>query len=247
MGLLNDDFDDRLKEIDAYLDLLDSLERQTQLGPPTIAGKKITTQQQRILYSSVYLQLYNLVEATANWCIKAVTEATSDNSRWKPQDLETNVRREWVRTTARTHTNFNPDNRLSEAVKFCDTILDSLPIAEWKVEKGGGGNWDDRAIEDVAKRIGCELKIKKVVETAAKRHIRNDLNSLGLVKDLRNNLAHGDISFEQCGEGVTVGDLRDIKDCTTDYLKEVMESFGKYIDNYHFLSPGSRPAGGTSK
>jgi len=60
-----DSFEERLHEIDAYLDLLDALQRQAQSGPPKIGDFVITAQQQKILYSSVYLQLYNLVEATA--------------------------------------------------------------------------------------------------------------------------------------------------------------------------------------
>jgi MAE_28990/MAE_18760-like HEPN len=60
-------FDDRLQEINAYLSLLEALERQIREGPPRIGGETITGQQQRILYSAVYLQLYNLVEATATW------------------------------------------------------------------------------------------------------------------------------------------------------------------------------------
>ena len=62
-------FEDRLDEINAYLKLLESVERATQDGPPKIAGIAITPEQQRILYSAVYLQLYNLVEATATSCI----------------------------------------------------------------------------------------------------------------------------------------------------------------------------------
>ena len=52
-------FEERLQEIDAYLDLLDAIQHQAQTGPPKIGDVTITTQQQRILYSSVYLQLYN--------------------------------------------------------------------------------------------------------------------------------------------------------------------------------------------
>lgn len=84
---LNGAFEDRLQEIDAYLTLMDALERQIQVGPPRIGGELITAQQQKILYSSVYLQLYNLVEATATWCVEAVASAAADGGRWRPNDL----------------------------------------------------------------------------------------------------------------------------------------------------------------
>ena len=241
-GPLLEAFEERLQEIDAYLDLLDAIQHQAQTGPPKIGKVTITAQQQRILYSSVYLQLYNLVEATATWCVNAVSEATVDGDQWKPKDLVDQLRREWVRTTARTHIGLNHDNRLNDAAAFCELLLESVPITEWSVDRGGGGNWDDSLIESITARLGCNLAIDPAVSTAAKRHIRDDKNSLGLVKYLRNRLAHGKMSFEECGNGVTVVDLRDVRDRTADYLREVVSAFSDYIDNHHFLSPDRRPA-----
>mgnify|MGYP007003995016 FL=1 len=107
-------FQERLAEVEAYLEFLSTMEAQAQEGPPRIAGAEhpITTQQQRILYSSVYLQLYNLVEATMSRCIEAVSEAAKENAQWKPGDLSDSMRREWVRVTARTHVELAPENRL---------------------------------------------------------------------------------------------------------------------------------------
>lgn len=234
-------FDERLGEIDVYLTLLEALERQIQQGPPTIGGARITAPQQKILYSSVYLQLYNLVEATATWCMDSVAEATTGRAQWKPFDLESSIRREWVRTVARTHVDLNYDKRLSTSVEFCDLLLSSSPIAEWEIEKGGGGNWDDYALEAITERIGCDLQISEPVKAAAKRKIKDDKGSLGLVKHLRNRLAHGSISFEECGDGVTVDELRDIRTSTANYLREVIASILRFIDEHLFVSPERRP------
>jgi len=223
------------------LELLDALERQLQQGLPTIGGSPISTQQQKILYSSVYLQLYNLVEATATWCVDAVAEAASENGCWTPRDLAAKLRREWVRATARTHVSLNEGNRLSTTVDFCNSLLRSSPVSRWAVEKGGGGNWDDYELEAITARIGCDLRISRAVESAAKRRIRDDKSALGLVKYLRNKLAHGVLSFEECGDNVTVADLRDIKDRTTNYLREVIAAFERYIDDYEFIVPERRP------
>ncbi|HVA50081.1 MAG TPA: MAE_28990/MAE_18760 family HEPN-like nuclease [Pirellulales bacterium] len=244
MAILSDSFDERLQEIEAYLQLLEALERQVQLGPPIIGGAPITAQQQKILYSSVYLQLYNLVEATANWCINAVTAAAADGARWTAADLDSRLRREWVRTTARTHVDMGYDSRLTTAIAFCDGIIKASPIGAWNVEKGGGGNWDDREIEEISERIGCELSISRPIEAAAKRRIREDMGSLRLVKYLRNRLAHGQISFEECGDGVTVPDLVDIKDRTAGYLREVIAAFERYIADFGFIAPERRPSPG---
>jgi hypothetical protein len=117
-------------------------------------------------------------------------------------------------------------------------------VGTWTVDKGGGGNWDDSLIEKITERIGCELFISKPVYSQIKRKIRDDKAPLELVKYLRNKLAHGEISFSECGQGVTVVELREIKNRTASYLREVVEAFQAYIDSHKFLVPAVRPAGG---
>ena len=244
MDTLTQTFEDRLQEIEAYLDLLAALERQVREGPPKLGGATITAQQQKILYSSVYLQLYNLVEATATWCIDTVAAAATNGGRWRPGDLSPNLRREWVRVAARTHTALNEENRLTTAVEFCDRLIQALPLSKWSLEKGGGGNWDELELEAMTARIGFRLHISHPVYTGIKRKVREDMGAMALVKYLRNRLAHGSLSFAECGDGVTVTELRDIKDRVAFYLREVVQAFRTYIDGYEFLDPARRPVVG---
>src|SRR5271154_3430371 len=99
-------FEERFNEIESYLEFLQGIEAEARLGPPRLGneGLLITAQQQRILYSGVFLQLYNLVEATIVECLDEVTEAASKAGAWTPSDLPMELRREWVRVAARTHT-----------------------------------------------------------------------------------------------------------------------------------------------
>jgi MAE_28990/MAE_18760-like HEPN len=237
-------FKDRLQEIEAYLDLLESLEKQVQQGTPRIgqSGSSITVQQQRILYSSVYLQLYNLVESTISRCVEAVCTAIV-NDNWRPSDLSDKVRREWVRFTARTHTELNYENRLESALGLCEHFVQILPISTFKIEKGGGGSWDDNAIESISVRLGLSLRISPEIYKGIKRPFRDDQGPLTFIKSLRNDLAHGSLSFAECGEGITVSELRDLAERTTLYLKEVVICFKSSIDAHEFLLPERRPEG----
>ena len=239
-------FDERVEEIDAYIKLLEVIERSAQNGPPEIDGEVVTTRQQRMLYSAVFLQLYNLVEATATWCVSAVTTATTSSGVWTVDQLEPPIRKEWVRTKARTHVILNPDNRHTTSIAFCDLLLQGGNISAWDIEKGSGGNWDIAEIEAISNRIGCALEISPDVYRAAKRHFRDDKNSLLYIKDLRNQLAHGSISFEQSGENLTVSDLKDLKERTVNYLGEVVQSFSTYVARFMFLESNARPSTGGS-
>lgn len=246
MDTLTETFEERLQEIDAYLDLLDALERQVHDGPPKIGGGRITAQQQKILYSAVYLQLYNLVEATVTWCLDAVCAAAADNGRWLPCDLTSELRSEWIRTKARTHVDLNAENRLATTIEFCEHLIQSLPVSAWNIERRSAGSWDDLLIEEMTERIGCRVQLSQEVRTGIKRKLRDDKSALALVRDFRNRLAHGSLSFTECGEGVTAAELRQMKDSTGNYLREIVGSFRDYIATYEFITPARRPVAGVT-
>lgn len=236
---LAESFEERLQEIEVYLDLLEHLEQQVAVGPLRIGSSAISSQQQKILYSSVYLQLYNLVEATITWCIDAVCSAATEGGRWKPGDLATLVRREWIRSTARTHLELNSEHRLNSAEQLCDHLINALPLLKFSIEMRS--NIDDIVIQNISERIGLEINLSREVLQGVKQPVRDDKGPLVLVRDLRNQLAHGSLSFSECGEGVTVLDLRELKRRTALYLREVIAGFRTYIDRFEYLAPESRP------
>src|SRR4051794_31380875 len=105
MSALRDAFDERLDEVRAYLGFLSAMETEAQGGAPRFqhAQESITPQQQKLLYAALYLQLYNLIEATMTLCIQSVADAAARDGHWKPQDLSNAIRTEWIRSTAKTH------------------------------------------------------------------------------------------------------------------------------------------------
>jgi hypothetical protein len=236
MELPSEGLEERLREVASYLEFLRSIERATMSGPPRIVGSvdTITAEQQRILYSSVFLQLYSVVEATITRCLDFVTVATFDSRKPKPGELNARLRRVWVQEVARTHIDLTPMHRLDSALVLCDHLVGQLPVPSFKISKGAG-NWDDSEIEAITKRLGCTLAVPHEAFRAAKRPFRNDKNALALIKSLRNQLAHGEISFAQCSEGVTVEELERLTNLTSDYLKGVAASFEIYVASEGFM------------
>lgn len=228
--------EERLREVDSYLGFLRSIEKATTSGPPRLVGsdEPITAEQQRILYSSVYLQLYSAVEATITRCLDFVTIGTLDMRKPKPAELSERLRRAWVQELARTHVDLTPEHRLDSALSLCNHLVGQLPVSSFKISKGAG-NWDDTEIEEITKRLGCKLAVPQAAFKAAKRPFRNDKNALGLIKWLRNQLAHGEISFAQCSEGVAVEELERLTELTAEYLKGVASSFEAYVASDGFI------------
>lgn len=241
-------FEERFGEVDSYIDLLEKVEEATQNGIPRIAVSeyRITAKQQKILYSSVYLQLYNLVEATMARCVSELTEATSTAGRWQPHQLNDQLMGEWVRSTARTHSDMSAESRLKHALEMSTHIVQQLPIEPFVIDVGGGGNWDDQVIYKMAERLGCPLSLTLPTQAGVKRKKRDGLGPLQLVKNRRNGLAHGSISFVDCADGVLVSELREMSQSVEAYLREVITCFKSYIDSHNFLRPDSRPSGDTA-
>ena len=103
------------------------------------------------------------------------------------------LRREWVRSTARTHLELNQDHRLEAAVTLCEHLVQALPLLDWSVDEGRRGNWADEEIKNITTRLGCELHISNDVYKGIKRPIREDEDRSVLVRYLRNKLAHGSL------------------------------------------------------
>lgn len=244
MDDLSQSFEERFGEITAYLDLVESIEELVRSGVPRLGknGSPITTQQQRILNSAVYLQLYNLVEATVTNCLDAVSKVAMRQSAWTPGDLTAELRKEWVKHVARTSIPTGPDKRLEDAIVLCDHLVAALPVSEFDIEKGGGGNWDDGAIERVVSRLGFKLKITRKAGLGVKQKIRNDLGAMALIVSLRNGLAHGRLSFVDCGQDDSAAELRTLAERVAIYLREVVAAFINFIKEQGYLRPERRPA-----
>lgn len=239
-------FDERVGEIKEYMALLEDIESASREGPPRIESvtRRITTSQQRILYSSLYLQLYNLVEATVSRCMVAVGHAIQ-KSNSRPGELRDELRREWVRSTARTHVDMAPDKRLKHSIQMAEALIGLLPIPKFDVDVGGGGSWDEDAIESAGVRLGCELSIQAPTRTAIKRVMRDEMGALKLVKDRRNGLAHGSLSFVECSDGVSVHELTAMCEAIVKYLDEALQCFVDFIDGTNYLRSDIDPVSGS--
>lgn len=92
--------------------------------------------------------------------------------------------------------------------------------------------------EDLAINISGSLDIRKIFEVFSKHGCKLDetnrdkySNSFLVVKNKRNNLAHGNISFSECGSNYMVSDLKKIKEDILDGMQEVVTQAKEYISN----------------
>ena len=100
-------------------------------------------------------------------------------------------------------------------------------------------------IKRIAKRFGVGFTIHRSINTCAKQHVVDEKGPLKVVCLRRNELAHGETSFRDCGQNVTVRDLRNWTAVVVRYLREVMRCFDEYLRARGFER--RKPAGCSSQ
>lgn len=83
------------------------------------------------------------------------------------------------------------------------------------------GNIDAQKIRDILKQIGGNEI--------------SDGRELKIIKDKRNNLAHGEFTFSEIGRDVLVSELIEYKNKTKDYLSNVLAEINDYIESQKYL------------
>lgn len=236
-------FQERVADVDAYIGLITAIEHGSQTGSLALRAPQgnaatVSLRQLQILYAGVYLHLYNLIESTITQCVSAVQNATT-TEQIQVHQLSPELRQEWVRTTAKTHQDLNIENRLKTTVKLCELIVQQSPV-RMEISLSGGGNWDDKEIEQFTTQIGISMHIPSELRSQIKRPFQDNIGPISLVKNQRNKLAHGEAAFSECGQGRCAEDFRRLKELIVNYLTEVIVAFEKFIQQRLYLDVNHR-------
>lgn len=236
-------FEARVEEIELYLSFLGSV--QDAVSGSAARGNfsstfAFTPKHQQVLHASVFLHLYNLVESTVTWCIELIESAVSSHEGKNIGDFSEQLRKEWVKAVARTSEDLTHVHRLDAALLLCNQVMNLMP-PELKIARNVGGNWDDEKIFGLASRLGLTLNISPTVYSRVRRPVRNDLGPMKIIKKMRNELAHGSISFSEYGADHSVCDLREIADDCLSYLREFICCVEQYISNHDYLAVTAKP------
>lgn len=233
MEQLQNEFRERCREIIKYLNTMKFIEEQgTQIiSRDRVSSIPIDTTTKHVLKASVFLHLYNLVESTFVLCLYQVCEEI-ESRQVTFGDLTDEWRRAWLREAAQTNVSLNPENRLSKLLTVCEDLANGV-LTKFRPSLPAG-NLDDLRIEELSRRHGIVLNFSHPVRYKAKRHVIDNYGPLRLVRLRRNELAHGEASFGDCGRNVSVRELRGWAATVIRYLREVIGCFKDYVTNNEF-------------
>jgi hypothetical protein len=159
------------------------------------------------------------------------TVVTERPKRWTEAVL-----REWVRAAIWSGEERVGEGALARLTRVSGKLA-SGEAPEAFVVKGEPGSWDDEAIKKVAERLGCSLVLSDGVKRAAyERVYRNETTALKYLARRRNDIAHGETTFEEGAHDLTLDELSKLADRVLPFLKAVAESYEVFLSNKGYLA-----------
>lgn len=229
MEIVREVFNDRKNEIELYyqlIDFLDNIEKED--GEKSINDILFNKDIEKIVRANALLMLYNLVESTLVNGIEEVYSVFRQDGITYSQ-VRHEIKEIWFnyRFSNAYDKKAHFDTYKKTAEKIITSIMLNEPLELDRKATGISGNLDADSIRDVCKKHGIQFKSPEECHGGVK---------LGKVKEQRNQLAHGTLSFVECGRDFTVIDLHEIKIEVEKFLSGFIDAIELYYDKKEYLS-----------
>ncbi|WP_415933227.1 MAE_28990/MAE_18760 family HEPN-like nuclease [Varibaculum cambriense] len=235
MEIAHNVFHERKDELNEALDTI------TKLGKETPPNRQLLV----TLRAATLVMEYTWIEATVTEVVRAVIRKVK-NDQVRTENLNQSIQRRFlVAQTADRMPNLEKLAKFTTKIQRLSAYLDgeaippessSPPPAHVKSLMSDSGNIDHKAIKKICKYLDLDFE-KKIHEhyTEQKALTRAQECLTGLKND-RNQLTHGEVSFEKLGSNRTKKDLTDTFRIIDDYLYAILDIFNDYLENQEYLN-----------
>lgn len=217
------EYEERANDIFEMLSLASELDATIENSNELTSLDKMTSWQNRIniIKSSVHMMLYNQVESTARGCIESVYDHLSDNNV-----LYSSLKEKFQVSILHRIVSDN-ENGQSLYKKIGNDISKKIIKASMNIRKEFNGNISKPVIYRITQAYG--------ITVADSPECRNGID-LDLLKDIRNDLAHGNTSFSKKGQLDTLEEVSQRAQRIDTYLRLLISSTEEYIATSGYLS-----------
>lgn len=227
MEQLFDEFNEKKEEIDCYYKFLRQITSQSYILK-NLRKKQddcLDVRIQKILKANTFLLLYNLIESTVKNSIQyACQQIAKENIQY--ETLVEELKKQWVNVHTRQHLQSPNNKKLREGVKLIiDKTLKDFIRFEDKYKIECQNNVDAETMRTVARDFGFKLKFADSLKGGYR---------IAEIKDKRNFLAHGNITFSSCGQDCTLEDLTKYKNDTYKILNKFLNSMKTYLEKKQY-------------
>lgn len=225
MDSFREDFDIRSGEILAYLDLLRFIENAGSelLSSENLQNKfTISSESRKTLKGAVFILLYNLIESTMRESICFIHDTIYDRDT-EFENLKKNLKVEILKRVKGDSVNI---------IELVDGLTKGLSydisIGTFNKKKLFSGNIDRDVINEKSKVYGFSTSSDYSQTKHGER--------LSTIKQHRNDLAHGNVSFSEIGKNVTYQDLESISLEVIAYLDAIANNIEHYVHSNGYLA-----------
>jgi hypothetical protein len=213
------DFEDRKRQVRHYLAVVSKAERETQMGASRVQEGRLLT-----LRAGTFLILYNLVEASTRGAVEAIHDKITTSQAPFPL-LAVSLRAEVIRLFKKS-----ADPATNHTME--DFPSDFVAIALAQGTKFSG-NIDARAIREIGDCYGFSHRTNIQITRGG--------SDLAIIKRNRNDLAHGQKTFEDIGRDHAASELLLLARRSMRYMDGILNNVALYLDGEHYLENPPTP------
>lgn len=224
---------DRINEINKFYALLENImEKEALMLFPNEANRKerFDVDLTATLKSNMILLLYNFIESTITNCLVVTHRAICDED-CKYNELSEQVQKifmEFYYKNLKNNT-LSDENIALHLRTMINTWAynDSIKLSyedytKYKTGSTFSGNLDSKEINKIADKYGITFGLK--------------CSEIRTIRDKRNKLAHGELSFIDCCKLDTLSYVKSLKDNSITYISKFVDSIDVYIDTKKYKS-----------
>lgn len=235
-------FNERKEEIDKFIKIMFLIEKKNDTKSQ-IENRDITEFEEffnsnemqidvtyqfmiNIMKSNATLMLYNIIEFTVSGLMDMVYDAIKDEEL-SYVEVNTDIQNLWRKSLLRStlDPNANHNTFLKKNEEIIEYILNRRTLELASRNSLSGGNLDGNKILETCKIHGIEFK------PCSSNYRPFELEN---IKNKRNELAHGSVSFTEALRDRAIGDIKEDKDNIFLFLDDLVDTFSKYISDKRY-------------
>lgn len=219
------EFEKRKQEIEIYIKFINNTVENPDFMKIALGGDSETKLLRKVLFANTYLLLYNLVESSIRNSIQEIYDHL-EQEEVSFDDLQDNFKK-LILTNMKAH---NPTRFL----KKISLLATDIVYESFDQEKIAAGNIDAQKIREIANNYGFSHETEY-------SECKNGSKLLE-VKNKRNDLAHGIISFSECGKDSSLSDVNIAFAEVSAYVRTITNNIQMYIAEKGYLTLGTNEA-----
>lgn len=184
-----------------------------------------------VIRSNVKIMIYNIIEFSVTSLFQAIYDRLEDEN-CSYVDVSEELRALWHHTRMRKLSDPSASNETAERTSkgLLDEVIANTTVHITARQTMSGGNLDGKDILKLFDNHGIS------VHTTGSGYREDELKD---IKDRRNALAHGSISFADAGNQVTTSELAELITRVDSFLMQLRSDVMSYLDSGEYKAGGS--------